>query len=716
LQGNIFSDSWYKVANLRVSLNNSNYIKKQYFRGQKWYVIEDSFNNQFYRFSPEAYKFIIKLDHSKTVEELWEKSLNSDSLNTPTQDEVISLLTSLHHKNLLYFKNRADNEQLFIRANEKQKQKMKSKVFSFLYFKIPLLDPNNWLNSIQPIISTVISKKFLFLWIAVIALGLKHIIENFSMLYDQTQGMLAPDKLFLLYISIILLKTLHELGHAMMVKKFGGKVNEMGVMILIFTPIPYMDATQSWLFRSKIQRALVGAAGMIIELFIASIAAIIWANTGDGLVNSISFNIMIIGSVSSIFFNGNPLLRFDSYFILSDLLEIPNLYETSKKQWFYLIEKYIFNSENTISPSKTKVEAFWMYSYGFGSFFYRLLVAYIIAIFVADQWFLLGVIVVLLSLYMWIIKPFFTFLKYIFTNQNLLKNRLKVLGISFSFFIFLYILLFVIPYPFSLKANGIIMSDSYENIYTNSDGYLVKTLVEDGAYVHKGQTLLEFKNEELDYEIKNIKASINEAKAYLIKARSNAKADMYSIRKHLYLLNDKLNYLNDKKSKLVIKANASGYFIYQNIQNRVGTWFELGQKIGMLIPNNLFYIQAVVPQEESFNMFFNERYEGSLKLYGLNEKTFSISNIKIIPYQKEELPSAALGWLGGGEIAVSQKDDSGIKTRESFFEVRGNLKDIKDLDLQHGRSGVLKIRLDSKTLVERIVISVKQLLQKHYKI
>ena len=118
----------------------------------------------------------------------------------------------------------------------------------------------------------------------------------------------------------------------------------------------------------------------------------------------------------------------------------------------------------------------------------------------------------------------------------------------------------------------------------------------------------------------------------------------------------------------------------------------------------------------NINIFDNKIYKGSLKFYGQEEKLIFANNIKVIPYQKQELPSAALGWLGGGDIAVSQNDQSGTKTKESFFEVRATIEKNKNIILYHGRSGILKVKLESKTLIDRLIISLNQILQKHYKI
>lgn len=716
MKGNIFSELWYKVANLKVSLNTSDYIKKQVYRGEVCYIIEDKYNNQFFKISPEAYFFISKLNVEKTVEEIWEDSLKSFPQSTPSQDEVISLLTSLHHKNLLYFKNRAKSEQLIDRANIKKKQQLKAKLISFLYLKVPLFDPDKFLDSIKPLINVLFSKFTLIIWLVTLLLGLVYTVQNFSELYNQTQGMLAPSKLFLLYICIVILKTLHEFGHSMMVKKFGGRVNVMGVMILIFTPIPFMDATQSWTFRSKYQRILVGGAGMMVELFIAAICAIIWANTGEGIINSICFNMMIIGSVSSLIFNGNPLLKFDSYFMLSDYLEIPNLYENSKKECFYLIQKYVFKIENLISISSSKKESAWMVTYAILSFLYRLFVAIIIAMFVADQWFILGVIVLIVSLYLWIVKPIFSFIKYILNSPQIRRVKKRVYYIVSSTVFILFMVVFVVPFSFSVKANGIVLMNDYKSLYTKTSGFLKNIHIDSGDYVNKGDLLITFENKEIEYEINNIKSAIEESKAYQTKARSVEKSDLVTVNKHLELLDDKLKFLIEKKSNLEIRAQNSGYFVYSDLQYQKDVWFNQGKILGTLIPSKDVHFTAVIPQEESFNIFSSKILAGSIKLHGLNEETIQVKSMKLIPFQKQELPSAALGWLGGGDIEVSQDDKTGTKTKENFFEIRAEIIKNDNINFYQGRSGVLKINLESKTISDRFTIFIKQILQKHYKI
>ena len=279
MQGNLFSESWYRIADLRVNLLYTVRVQKQLFRGSTFYVLHDPFNNRFFRVRPEAYEFLIRLNADQTVEQTWEECLKIRPDDTPTQDEVIRLLSQLHHGNLLYFQNKGDSERLFERYKEGRKRFFTSTFMSILFLKIPLWDPEQFLKKSKPIIDLLISVPGLIIWILVVCLGATVAISNFRELFEQSQGMLAPSNLVYLYICLVSLKVFHELGHAAMTKRFGGEVHTMGIMFLVFTPLPYMDASSSWAFRNKWHRVLVGAAGMIVELFFASIAVWIWANS-----------------------------------------------------------------------------------------------------------------------------------------------------------------------------------------------------------------------------------------------------------------------------------------------------------------------------------------------------------------------------------------------------------------------------------------------------
>lgn len=714
----IFSDSWHKVSDLKVSLLHNIDIQKQIYRGEQWYVLRDNLNNTFFRIKPEAYKFISGLNTKQTIEEYWLDSLEHQVDTTPTQDEVVHILSQLHGANLLYFKNSADSQKIFEKYTDKKTKELKTKLASFLFIRIPLWDPEKWLESIKGTIEQIISVKGLILWLGLFIYALTIVVENFDKLSSEVEGVLAPSNLFLLYISLAVLKLFHEFGHGAVVKRFGGSVNTFGVMFLVFTPLPYMDASSSWFFKNKWHRALVGSAGMIFELFFASIAAIIWVNTGDGIIHSICFNIMIIGSVSSLIFNGNPLLRFDAYYILSDILEIPNLYKRSTKQVYYLVQKYIFKLRDSVSYAKSKKEHFWLVSYAVLSSIYRIFVSIAIAMFVADQWFLLGVLVFVMAMMLWVLKPLYSLCKYLLFNMQLRTNRLRAITISSLFIGTLYILLFMIPVTNSIKLPGIVYQEGYSNVYAPTGGYLKEIYFKNGQDVKKGDLIAKLENKELDYSIIEINSQIEQTKALYLKAHKNSISDIKPIKKRLKKLKSQLDRIKKQKKELHIYAKSSGRFTSNDIEHYIGTWYKQRQSLGTIVPNGKSTFVAVAMQEQAFDLFDKNLKNGEIKLHGMSHITMDFESVKLIPFQKNSLPSASLGWFGGGDIAVSN-EGNGEKTLEYFFEIKGEVKKTEQKIsplLLHGRKGIARFPLPSLPIGVQMVQSIEQIIQKRYKI
>src|SRR6185436_472633 len=260
----------------------------------------------------------------------------------------------------------------------------------------------------------------------------KLVADNWDAVKQQSQGVLAPGNLPLLYLGMIIIKTVHEFGHAYFCRKFGGEVHVMGVLLMIFTPVPYVDATSSWSFRSRGKRMLVGAAGMIVELFFAAILTFVWAKTGQGTLHSLAYNMMFIASVTTVVFNANPLLRFDGYYILSDLLEIPNLSQRANQQLRHLAERWLFGVRKSTSPAQTRREKGWLTVFGLTSGVYRVIVFGGILLVVADHFFLIGILMAAVCFVAWITVPIGRFVHYLASSPKLERVRFRAVAVSIA--------------------------------------------------------------------------------------------------------------------------------------------------------------------------------------------------------------------------------------------------------------------------------------------
>ncbi|UCD79016.1 MAG: peptidase M50, partial [Desulfobacterales bacterium] len=318
----LYSPSWYRVAGLKPRLRSHVEIHRHHYRGELWYVMQDHSSGRFQRFTPAAYQLIGLMDGQRSVQQIWEASRARLGEDAPTQEEVIRLLSQLHAVDALQGDVQPDPGELAKRSEKRRFGWWKQTLRSPLFMRFPVLDPERFLMRFRWLARPILSWPGLILWLAVVIPALVQVGVHWTELTENiADRVLAPQNLLILWLTFPFLKAFHEFGHAFAVKIRGGEVHEMGIMLLVFTPIPYVDASAASAFRKKRERILVGAAGMLIEFFFAALAVFVWVNAQPGPLRAVAFNVMLIAGVSSVLFNGNPLLRYDAYYILVDILE-----------------------------------------------------------------------------------------------------------------------------------------------------------------------------------------------------------------------------------------------------------------------------------------------------------------------------------------------------------------------------------------------------------
>jgi putative peptide zinc metalloprotease protein len=708
-----FSESWYRIADVKASLRPTVKARKQRFRGEDWVVLQDPFNNKFFRLRPESYAFVSRLEPERTIEEVWALCLELDPENTPGQEDVSQLLTQLHLANLLYYNTPSDSENFFARYRERQQRELQAKLIGIMFMRIPLIDPERLLKQADKIVGGLIGWLGASLWLLVVLGAVKIAIDNAGALGDQAQSVLAPDNLLFLYLSLILIKTLHEFGHAIICRHLGGEVHTMGVMLIVFTPLPYVDTTSSWAFRNRWHRALVGSGGMLVELFIAAIAVFVWANTGSGVLHSLAYNIIFIASVSTLLFNANPLLRFDGYYILSDLLDVPNLYTRGQAQLKYLAEKFLFGCEDVSSPSQRRNETFWLGFYGVTSMAYRFVIFVGIILFVGDKYLILGVIMAAILITLWLVRPPVVFVNYLLTSPALAKTRLRAMSVSAMLILLFVLSLGVLSFPDSFRAPGVMQSTEFVQLVNNTSGKLEEVFVTPGTQVKKGTPIARMSNWDLENQIKIVRAQWRQVINTERVAHSAADTDLEPIEKRKGSILAKMQRLMAMKESLVVLAAQDGVWIAPYAEDLVGSWLVRGSSLGLIVDPDHFYFSAVISQDEASDLFDEEITDASIRVHGQAEEEVAVLNHTMIPFQHERLPSAALGWRGGGDIAVSLENAEGTIAVEPFFRIDADI-DSDRVTILHGASGLIRFSLTPKPLLVQWERNLRQLLQRRY--
>ena len=706
-----FSESWHRVAARRLRLRPSVEARRQHFRGERWFVLHDPFNNQYFRIRPEAYEFLARLDGRQTVDACWQECLATNPESAPGQEDVVRLLGQLYHANLIAGDVPPEAVKVFERYRKRRRQQIQSRLMSVLFLRLPLVDPDPWLKRMLPFIGWFFSPWGAVLWLAAAVPAVMLAVGRADALVNQSQSVLAPANLPLLYVSLVGLKLLHELGHAFACRRFGGEVHTLGVMILVFSPMPYVDATSSWGFRSRWKRVAVAAAGMWVELFVAFGATIVWALTGASVIHALAYNVMFIASVSTLLANANPLLRFDGYYILSDLIDMPNLYQRSTRWWRHFSEHRLFGVRRSVNPAQSRREGAFLAIYGVLSFVYRTVLFVGILVFVAGRFLLLGMLMAIAGLITWLIVPIGKMIHYLAESPQLERTRRRAVAVTLLLVAGPLLVLGAIPFPHWFTAPGVVQSEGYEVVYTGAPGMLAAIGSESGGRVETGTLLARLENPEMEFEWKAALAEEAEALAVERQSLEHSGEGQRAARERLEAVRQRKAHLKQMRGQLEIRATSAGVWISPTLPQLRGRWLPRGAVVGELVDPDRFRFSAAVAQNDAAYLF-NERVRSAgVRLHGDALRRFAVRSATILQAEKSRLPSAALGWAGGGEIAVQSDDKEGTKAAEAFFELRAELEPISDVVLLHGRSGRLRCQLPPEPLLTQWSRKTRQLLQ-----
>src|SRR5215213_8722454 len=478
-----FSESWYRVKNLRAKLRPGAQISRQYYRGDRWYVVRDPAGNQFHRLSDPAYRFVGLLDGTRTVEEAWDLCGGQLADDAPTQPEVIQILSHLYGANLVDADVTPDATVLLRRHKKLSQRKLQGRLMNVLFPRIPLWDPDRFLVRWMPLVRIMFSRFGAVVWLAVVFAALAVVAPHWDKpghsLKDAAKYAINlhqnPINVVYLWCVFVFVKLIHELGHAFSCRRFGGECHELGIMFLVFIPTPYVDASTAWSFPNKWHRIFVGAAGMIVELFFAALCTFFWVNTRDpySLPAQLAFNAMLVASVTTVIFNANPLLRYDGYYILSDWLEIPNLRQKSTEYALGLIKRHVFRVklQQPLPPVGQRV---WLFFYAIASSIYRIFVGFAIMMLVYFQIPVLGVLMALGGLITWALVPVFKTTKYLMLDPELHRKRPRAIAFTLAMTAAVVILVGLVRFPVNIDQVGVIEPVTKEVIRGRTSGFITR--------------------------------------------------------------------------------------------------------------------------------------------------------------------------------------------------------------------------------------------------
>ena len=672
----MFSTSWYRVAGVKPRLRNHAQIHRHVYRGSVWYVMQNHSTGKFHRFTPVANLFIGLMDGNRTLQEIWDLACVRLGDDAPSQDEAIKLLSDLHKADVLQSDAPPDIHELHQRRRQHARARWKQYIGNPLSLRFPLLDPDRMLERVMPLFAPLFGWFGAAIWLGTVGWALALIGLHWSELAgDPIDRMFSVENMLLLWFVFPLIKLLHEFGHALAAKAGGGEVHEMGVMLLVLMPVPYVDASSATAFRDKRSRMLVGAAGMLVEIFIAAIAVFAWVHLEPGTNRAIAYNVILVAGVSTLLFNANPLLRYDGYYILADYLEIPNLAQRSNEYVGYLVNRYLFGVDGGTSPVSAAGERGWFVFYSIGSFIYRMFMMVSIAVLVASRFFVIGVLLAVWAFATMLVIPFAKRIDYLFRSPRLSSRRQRAIFACVSIAAVLGAILFWMPAPSSTRAEGVIWAPDEAQVRATVDGFVTAVLAKPDQTVHKGDVLIQTDDPELGAKSRVLQAQIAELdtryNAMILTKRVQAEV-INEQKKHLA---EALELATRRQAELQVRSPSDGRFIIQDAQNSQGRFVQRGEVLAYVTDSAATTVRVVVPQSEG-GLVASRTRQVEIRPADRIGKPISAQIKREVPAATDELPSMTLSLQGGGKIGLDPSKGGDPKAVEKLF--------VLDLDLPAG--------------------------------
>jgi putative peptide zinc metalloprotease protein len=703
----LFSNAWYRVADLKPRLRAHTAIHRQVFRGKTWYVLQDHQTGRFHRLSPIANLMICLMDGRRTMREIWEAAGHKAGDDPPTQDETIHLLAQLHSSDLLQGEIPPDFEEMAERAEKAGQRRLMQRLRSPLAIRVPLFDPDRILDVTLPVVRPLFSVVGFLAWLALVLTGFILAMLHWPELTSNvTDRVLATENVALLLCVYPVIKSLHELGHAYATKVWGGEVHEIGVMLLVFIPVLYVDASASAAFTQKHRRIVVGGAGIIVEMALAAIALIIWVHATPGLGRTVAFNIILIGGVSTLLFNGNPLLRFDGYYILTDLIEIPNLATRANAYFFYLVQKYLFKIDDIESPVAEASEKKWLLAYSVLSIAYRLVVSIGIALFLSVRMLAIGVVMAVWALGAIAILPLFKGVKFLATSPRLHGRRRRAFGVVGAFAAVLAIMLFVVPVPYATVAEGVVIVPDQAEVRAKTDGFVTQVLTTPGSQVMPGRPLVALDDPTLDARVAVIEAQLDEIRQRLDAVRQIDRVQAEMFEDQAQHLSEKLAEFRSRQKDLTVVSGQAGRFVMAGAEDLPGRFAKRGELLGYVISNSNAVVRVVVSQAD---VDLIDRRTTHVEAHAVDdlERPISAHILRETPAAQQDVPSLALTTRGGGSIALDPSKTQRPQALFSLFQLDVELLDPMELTAQGSRVYVRFIH-GAQPVAWRLLRSLRQ--------
>lgn len=674
----LLSPDWYRLAHLKPRLRSGVRVSRHQLRGETWFMLTDPVSGRHHRFNDLAYALIGACDGQTPIDAIWSSHVAAQGDSAPTQADAIRVFAQAFAANLFTGDVTPDVAVIARAYSRTQGQQRRSRL-NPLSFRVPLWDPDRFLAAHHHRLAWLFSRHAAWAIGALLLLGAVLLAVHADDVARHARQELGSGRMLLLmWLVYPVMKALHEFAHAFAVKHHGGEVHEMGITLMMLTPVPYMDASASIAFTSKHRRMLVAGAGILVEAVLASLALPLLLLAEPGVLKDLAFVIVFIGALSTLVINGNPLLRFDGYHVLCDAAELPNLAPRSARWWQTLFKRQVLRLRHLRFGTLSRGEESWLWCYAPLSNVYRLLISATLVL-VAARWHpSAGLALLALLAWQMAAAPAWAAWRWLRTSPELRGRRHRAMATASMLAAALLAAVLLVPLPHRTHAPGLVWLPDDALARTSSEGFVSAFFVTDGQPVSAGMPMLQLVNETLELELANTDAElarkrVERALQFEASARRTADAD-----EALTRLQTTRDRLWQRVQGLTIRAGMNGRVTIDSARVRLGQMLAQGEVVAQVLPPGQPLVRALVHNQDIAlvrdQLLRNQpgAIQVQLPHQGGAQRALLAAQT---PLASTTLPTRALGESAGGSIALDAADSSGRTAREPLFQLDLRLPD-----------------------------------------
>lgn len=645
--------------------------------GEPRWQIFDPLSNKFYYISRTAFYIFREWRYASHDDELLSR-LAQKGIDVE-EKEFDYFLRFLESNHFLEARTEKDLMRLRTEVSQHKKHFLSWLLHNYLFIKIPLFRPDLFLNRFYPL------AKYLFKWrvdrIALVlgVLGLVMVLRQWETFTHTFQDLFNLSAIVYYILALVLVKTAHELGHALVAKRYGCRVSSMGVAFLLMTPILYTDTTDAWRLRSRFQRLSIVTAGVKVEIYIACVATFLWGVVPDGGLRGVLFFVATTSWISSLLINISPFMRFDGYYALSDFLGMENLQPRSFLVGKWFLRERLFGFGFLPPEPLNRKKCALMVSYAWCTWIYRFFLFLGIAALVYYFAFkVLGIILFLVEIIWFVLLPIVKEIKvWISLRKNMSFNRATTMTVLFCV---LGLLVLVVPWKTHISVPAVVTFERHQTLYPSEAGRVVAWQVVPNEKVKQGQLLILLESSDVEQQIVLTQSRLNALQISWQRAGSGAGIlDAFSsLQVQIAREQSRLQSLLEQRERLAIKAPYDGY-IGEWLPLSVGDYVNERSALATLYDDESLIVKAYIDGRFIPSLKHNE----AASFIGNDGHSLAASLLidKVIPIAVKRLQYPGLASTHGGAIATQKLNDE-LVPETATYEVHLVLQGSTQLNRQ----------------------------------